>query len=92
MEIFFIRRRKAAVYGLVVLLIAVSIAFTQDGPKVFQAFIGQNRQIPIYSVDIPEKRLPLVLMLLGVMNLPRRSRYFGGPWYKDYLLGGLLDR
>ncbi len=60
MEIFFIRRRKAAVYGLVVLLIAVSIAFTQGmAPKVFQAFIGQNRQIPIYSVDIPEKKIAI---------------------------------
>ena len=60
MEIFFIRRRKAAVYGLVVLLIAVSIAFTQGmAPKVFQAFISQNRQIPIYSVDIPEKKIAI---------------------------------
>src|SRR5690554_1546016 len=45
---------------MVLLLVAVSIAFTQGmTPKVFQAFMGQNRQIPIYSVDTPDKKIAI---------------------------------
>lgn len=45
---------------MIFLLATVSVLYTKGmGPKAFQAFTNQNRQIPIYSVDTSEKKVAI---------------------------------
>ncbi|WP_213818189.1 polysaccharide deacetylase family sporulation protein PdaB [Garciella nitratireducens] len=60
MKIIFIKKRKGFIFVTVFLLVIVSVLYSQEiTPKSFQAFIQQDRQIPIYSVDTPEKRIAI---------------------------------
>ncbi len=60
MKVLFIKKRNAVIYVMIFILVSVSILYTQGmTPKVFQAFLDQNRQIPIYSVEIPEKKIAI---------------------------------
>lgn len=60
LKIIFIKKRKGFVFLAVFLLVAVSVLYSQNfTPKVFQAFIEQDRQIPIYSVDTPKKKVAI---------------------------------
>ncbi|HHT50468.1 MAG TPA: polysaccharide deacetylase family sporulation protein PdaB [Eubacteriaceae bacterium] len=60
MEIFFIKKRNAIIYFIIFLIVCISVLYTQGmTPKVFQAFINQNRKIPIYSVDTQEKKIAI---------------------------------
>ena len=60
MKIFFVKKRTIAIYFLVFILTSVSILYTQGiTPKTIQVFMNPDRQLPIYSVETPEKKIAI---------------------------------
>ena len=60
MKIFFIKKRNATIYFLILIIVSISVLYSQGlAPKAFQAFIDQNRRIPIYSVETQEKKVAI---------------------------------
>ncbi|MCR1899798.1 polysaccharide deacetylase family sporulation protein PdaB [Irregularibacter muris] len=60
MKIFFVKKRTIATYFLIFILTSVSILYTQGiTPRTIQVFMNPERQLPIYSVETPEKKIAI---------------------------------
>ncbi len=97
MRIIYLNRRKMLQLFIVFILVVMSIAYSKGlAPHFISVFINNDREIPIYSVEVPEKKVAIsfdatwgdqytrqLLDILDEKNI-KTTFFLAGLWVDEY--------